>query len=42
MPGGCKHQNGVLGVTITLTDRVTTDYFRTDLNLESNTFPYAV
>lgn len=37
--GDCKRENGVFGVTITLTDRVTTECFRADLNLESNTFP---
>lgn len=41
-PGNCKNENGVLSVTITLTDRATTEYSWTDLNLVSNTFPCTV
>lgn len=38
----CKLENGVLFVTISLTDRVTTECFRTDLNMKSNTFSCTV
>lgn len=41
-PGDCKHEDGVLSLTINLTDRVTTEYFRRDFNLESKTFPCSV
>lgn len=39
MADDSKHENSVFGVTITLIDRATIEYFRTNLSLESNTFP---